>query len=59
MILFLPKEYHVRATFGAATDTYDEEGEITHTAPTASLSREAIEAILPKYRGEILQKPPL
>lgn len=49
----------MRATFGAATDTYDEEGEITHTAPTTSLSREAIEAILPKYRGEILQKPPL
>lgn len=55
----LSQEYHVRATFGSATDTYDIEGKITHTASTESLSREAIEAILPQYRGEILQKPPL
>jgi tRNA pseudouridine55 synthase len=51
------KHYRFTVRWGAATDTDDAEGQIVCT----SVSRpppEAIEALLPRFTGEILQTPP-
>jgi tRNA pseudouridine55 synthase len=50
------KEYEGTVKFGAETDTLDPEGEVV--AEGKLPSREAIEAALPAFRGEILQAPP-
>jgi tRNA pseudouridine55 synthase len=50
------KDYEGVVQFGVETDTLDPEGEIiAHGKPP---SREAVEAVLPAFRGEILQAPP-
>jgi len=52
-----PKRYLARIRFGTATDTYDAEGQVT--ARTEAIpSLEAIEALLPRFTGRILQAPP-
>jgi tRNA pseudouridine55 synthase len=51
------KEYRFLVRWGAETTTDDAEGEITNTSETRP-SREAIEALLPQFRGEIMQTPP-
>jgi tRNA pseudouridine55 synthase len=51
------KRYEAVVRFGAATQTYDSEGQIvrqTDKTPT----RAEIEALLPEFRGEIEQVPP-
>jgi tRNA pseudouridine55 synthase len=50
------KRYSARVRFGLETATLDPEGELTAEAPLPS--REALEAVLPKFRGDILQAPP-
>ena len=51
------KRYEAIVRFGAATRTYDTEGEVTrHTGIAPPL--EEIEAALPKFTGEIQQIPP-
>ena len=51
------KRYEATVRFGAATKTYDTEGEITvHTGIAPTL--EEIEAALPQFKGEIHQIPP-
>jgi tRNA pseudouridine55 synthase len=50
------KEYLGTVRFGAETATLDPEGEVT--AEAAVPPREAVEAALPLFRGEILQAPP-
>jgi tRNA pseudouridine55 synthase len=54
---FCPKEYEGTIRFGAETDTLDPEGEII--AQGSFPSREEVEKILPLFRGEILQAPPM
>ncbi len=51
------KHYRFTVRWGAATDTDDAEGEIVATSEVRP-SREAIEALLPSFTGEILQTPP-
>ena len=52
------KEYVARLRLGLRTDTQDIWG--THLAEeTASVSREELEAVLPRFRGPILQLPPM
>ena len=51
------KTYRFTVTWGAETNTDDLEGAITHTSDTRP-SRDAIEALLPKYTGDISQIPP-
>ena len=51
------KHYRFTVRWGAATDTDDAEGEIVATSE-ARPNREAIEALLPSFTGEILQTPP-
>ncbi len=53
-----PKEYHARAQLGVATDTLDAEGTEIERAPLL-VDRAAVEAELPRFRGEIEQVPPM
>ena len=52
----LDKQYEGTICFGAETDTLDPEGDVIAEAPTPS--REAVEAALAQFRGEIEQAPP-
>jgi tRNA pseudouridine55 synthase len=54
----LPKTYLAEVTLGAATDTYDAEGEVTARQPVPVLSQEQIDAALDAFRGAIMQRPP-
>ncbi len=51
------KVYRFAVRWGAETTTDDTEGTVTATADTRP-SRDAIEALLPSFTGEILQVPP-
>jgi tRNA pseudouridine55 synthase len=51
------KAYRFTVVWGAATSTDDAEGEVIATS-AARPSREAIEAALPAFRGDIRQVPP-
>ncbi len=51
------KTYQFSVTWGAETNTDDLEGTITQTSDVRP-SREAIEALLPNYTGDISQIPP-
>ena len=51
------KVYRFTATWGEERATDDLEGEVTATSATRP-SREAIEALLPRFTGEIMQAPP-
>jgi tRNA pseudouridine55 synthase len=53
-----PKTYLAEITLGAATDTYDAEGEITARLPVPALTHEQIDAALSAFRGPIMQRPP-
>ncbi len=54
------KEYEAIARFGFETDTGDRTGELRITNyELRDISREEIEAVLPEFRGEILQTPPM
>jgi len=52
----LDKEYLAVMTFGRGTDTLDPEGTVTAEGPVPS--REAVEAVLPEFRGAFSQVPP-
>jgi tRNA pseudouridine55 synthase len=52
------KRYRVRARLGARTATADSEGEIVAVSD-ARPDAEALQAVLPRFRGEILQMPPM
>ena len=51
------KTYQFTVTWGAETTTDDLEGTVTHTSDVRP-TRGAIEALLPKYTGDISQTPP-
>jgi tRNA pseudouridine55 synthase len=51
------KQYRGKIRFGMETDTLDPEGRTV--AESGLPSREAVEAVLPLFQGEILQAPPL
>ena len=52
------KEYVATIQLGATTPSYDLETEIDATYPTAHITRESIDAILPRFMGRIEQVPP-
>jgi tRNA pseudouridine55 synthase len=52
------KAYRFEVKWGEARSTEDREGEITHTSLNRP-SRQEIEKILPLFRGEIKQTPPI
>jgi tRNA pseudouridine55 synthase len=51
------KHYRFTVRWGAGTDTDDAEGRITATSELRP-PREAVEALLPRFTGSILQTPP-
>ncbi|KAF8163368.1 pseudouridylate synthase 4 [Crassisporium funariophilum] len=53
------KEYQTTCLLGCETDSYDSEGARVRLAPWQHVSREQIEAALPKFTGEIMQTPPI
>lgn len=54
------KTYHIQATFGATTDSFDRTGKILQTfPPQASPSPEALEQALASFRGEQDQRAPV
>lgn len=52
------KEYVATIQLGATTPSYDLETEIDATYPTEHITLEAVEEILPRFRGRIEQVPP-
>jgi tRNA pseudouridine55 synthase len=53
-----PKLYRARVRLGVTTDTYDAEGAVLEER-SVDVSREAVEAALQRFRGHILQVPPM
>jgi tRNA pseudouridine55 synthase len=53
------KQYEAVLLFGAATDTYDTEGKVLSHKPYEHVTREAVEIALQKFKGQIMQKPPI
>ncbi|WP_314408002.1 tRNA pseudouridine(55) synthase TruB [Pseudomonas kuykendallii] len=57
-LLDADKGYETVAQLGVTTTTGDAEGEVTHRQ-AVDVSREALEAALPGFRGDIQQIPPM
>lgn len=53
------KEYEAEILLGATTPSFDLETEIDNTYPTEHITRELIEEVLPRFRGKIMQVPPV
>src|SRR5574340_449404 len=53
------KEYLMTLRLGITTDTLDAAGKETGRADPAGVTREALEALLPRFTGEIQQVPPI
>ena len=52
------KEYFAVVKFGVETDTYDLDGQVLAVSDKKIL-KEAIEAVIPEFMGEIIQMPPM
>lgn len=53
-----PKQYRACVRLGIATDSYDAAGQVVAERPVTA-SREQVEAALERFRGTILQVPPM
>ena len=53
------KEYAATLQLGATTPSYDMEHPVDKRYPTDHITRELIEATLPRFVGDIMQEPPL
>jgi tRNA pseudouridine55 synthase len=53
------KRYHAIVRLGVTTTTDDAEGEVLDTAPIPPLDLAALEAVLARFRGPIMQTPPM
>ena len=51
--------YVATLQLGATTPSYDLEKEIDHTYPTAHITRELIDEVIPPFVGELWQTPPM
>ena len=56
-LLASDKKYWTRIQFGVATDTGDRDGEVISQCDASGISREDVEAALPRFRGDIQQVP--
>lgn len=57
-LLDADKSYDAVVRLGVTTDTADAEGRVLETRPVA-LARAEVEAVLQRFRGEIMQVPPM
>ncbi len=55
----LPKTYRARVVLGTTTDTLDAEGAVTGRAAWEHVRWEDVSSVLDRFRGEILQVPPM
>ncbi len=55
----LPKTYRAAMVLGVTTSTQDTEGEVVSTTDASAITREMVEAVLPRFTGEIEQIPPM
>ncbi|GAA6021875.1 hypothetical protein JCM10207_004527 [Rhodosporidiobolus poonsookiae] len=53
------KEYRAIGLLGSSTDSYDSEGKRVKTLPWEGVTREKVEEVLGRFRGEIEQTPPI
>lgn len=53
------KEYIAEITIGATTPSFDLETEIDATYPWEHVTKEKIEEVLPRFKGRIMQVPPV
>ncbi len=53
------KEYTATLQLGATTASYDREHTVDYTYPTRHITRQLIEDTLPRFVGDIMQRPPL
>jgi tRNA pseudouridine55 synthase len=53
------KEYKAKFELGYKTDTYDIEGKTIDKIENFDISRESLEQVLEKFKGKILQVPPM
>ena len=53
------KTYRAEVELGITTDTYDSTGKVLRKTDASEISREMIESALVKFRGSILQTPPM
>ena len=57
--LHCSKTYETTVLFGAATDSYDSKGRFLAKAPFSHISKAKVIEALGKFRGQILQRPPI
>jgi tRNA pseudouridine55 synthase len=57
-LLEADKTYEADVCFGITTDTGDAEGQVLERC-TAQIDRQQLDAVLPRFRGKILQVPPM
>ncbi|MEK8022351.1 MAG: tRNA pseudouridine(55) synthase TruB [Candidatus Hydrogenedentota bacterium] len=57
-VMQLPKIYRAVIRFGIQTDTYDAMGAVVAEKDASGITEENVAAILPKFMGNIMQKPP-
>lgn len=57
--MLLEKEYHAFFRFGVATDTQDADGKVLEERDPSGVTEERIREMIEKYKGEILQTPPM
>jgi tRNA pseudouridine55 synthase len=55
----LPKRYLAEMTLGVATETQDTTGRVLQERPAEHVREEALRAVLERFRGPILQVPPM
>ena len=53
------KTYRAQVELGVTTNTYDSTGRVVQTRDAAGITREMVEAALARFRGPILQTPPM
>lgn len=53
------KVYSMTVRLGAATDTYDSSGRTIRESDPSVVTRQDVEAVLDRFRGEIAQVPPM
>jgi tRNA pseudouridine55 synthase len=53
------KTYRAEVELGKSTDTYDITGQVTRTGDASAITRQDIENLLDRFRGTILQVPPM
>lgn len=53
------KEYVATLELGATTPSFDLELEVDATYPTAHITRELVDEVIPRFTGEIWQVPPM